>query len=87
MVERSLARDFAPADEAAWKALVEEALKGAPFASLRSKTYDGIAIEPLYGRATEASRIAGRAAGQPWAVMQRIDLPIPRPPIRKSSTI
>ena len=42
MVELSLARDFAPADEAAWKALIEEALKGAPFASLRSKTYDGI---------------------------------------------
>ena len=56
MVELSLARDFAPADEAAWKALIEEALKGAPFASLRSKTYDCIAIEPLYGRATEASR-------------------------------
>ena len=50
MVELSLARDFPPADEAAWKALVEEALKGAPFASLRSKTYDGIAIEPLYPR-------------------------------------
>ena len=78
MVELSLARDFAPADEAAWKALIEEALKGAPFASLRSKTYDCIAIEPLYGRATEASRIAGRAAGQPWAVMQRIDLTDPK---------
>ena len=78
MVELSLARDFAPADEAAWKALIEEALKGAPFASLKSKTYDGIAIEPLYGRATEASRIAGRAAGQPWAVVQRIDLTDPK---------
>ncbi len=77
MVELSLARDFAPADEAAWKALVEEALKGAPFASLRSKTYDGIAIEPLYGRPSQASRVEGRAAGQPWAVMQRIDLPDP----------
>ncbi len=77
MVELSLARDFAPADEAAWKALVEEALKGAPFASLRSKTYDGIAIEPLYGRPSQASRVEGRPAGQPWAVMQRIDLPDP----------
>lgn len=78
MVELSLARDFAPADEAAWKALIEEALKGAPFASLGSKTYDGIGIEPLYGCATEASRIAGRAAGQPWAVMQRINLTDPK---------
>ncbi len=78
MVELSLARDFPPADEAAWKALVEEALKGAPFASLRSKTYDGIAIEPLYQRAQNVSRIEGRAPGAPWAIMQRIDLPDPK---------
>jgi methylmalonyl-CoA mutase len=78
MVELSLARDFPPSDEAAWKALVEEALKGAPFAALRSRTYDGIAIEPLYPRASEASRILGRAPGTPWAVMQRIDLPDPQ---------
>ena len=77
-MELSLARDFPPADEAAWKALVEEALKGAPFAALRSKTYDGIAIEPLYKRAQDASRIEARAAGLPWAVMQRIDLADPK---------
>ena len=75
MVELTLARNFPPADEAAWKALVEEALKGTPFASLRSKSYDGIAIEPLYPRAQGRSRIEGRAAGAPWAVTQRIDLP------------
>jgi methylmalonyl-CoA mutase len=78
MVELSLARDFAPADEAAWKALVEEALKGAPFASLGTNTYDGIDIAPLYGRAKDGSRIEGRAAGQPWAIMQRIDLTDPK---------
>ncbi len=78
MVELSLARDFPPADEAAWKALVEAALKGAPFASLRSKTYDGIAIEPLYQRAQGAARVDGRPAGQPWAIMQRIDLADPK---------
>ena len=77
-MEISLARDFPPADEAAWKALVEEALKGAPFAALRSKTYDGIALEPLYKRAQDASRIEARAAGLPWAVMQRIDLADPK---------
>ncbi len=75
MVELSLARDFPPADEAAWKALVTEALKGAPFSALRSKTYDGIAVEPLYTRAPEASPIAGRVPGLPWGVMQRIDHP------------
>ena len=74
MVELTLARNFPPADEAAWKALVAEALKGAPFASLRSESYDGIAIEPLYPRAQGAERIASRAAA-PWSVMQRIDLP------------
>jgi methylmalonyl-CoA mutase len=73
MVELSLAGDFPPAEEAAWKALVEEALKGAPFAALRSKTYDGIAVEPLYPRAQETQPIPGRAAGMPWSVMQRID--------------
>ena len=75
MAELSLARDFPPADEAAWKALVEEALKGSPFAALKSKTYDGIAVEPLYPRAQEARPIAGRAPGSPWSVMQRIDHP------------
>jgi methylmalonyl-CoA mutase len=78
MVELTLARNFPPADEAVWKALVEEALKGAPFASLRSESYDGIAIEPLYPRAQGVERIAGRAAGTPWSVMQRIDLPAAR---------
>ena len=77
MAELTLARDFPPADEAAWKALVKEALKGAPFSALRSTTYDGIEIEPLYKRAAEASRILGRTPGAPWAVMQRIDLPDP----------
>jgi methylmalonyl-CoA mutase len=75
MVELTLARNFPPADEAAWKALVEKALKGAPFTSLRSKSYDGITIEPLYPRAQGADRIAGGAAGAPWQIMQRIDLP------------
>jgi len=77
MVEFSLVRDFPPGDEAAWRTLVQEALKGAPLASLRSSTYDGIATEPLYSRAEEAKPIAGRAAGAPWAVTQRIDLPDP----------
>ncbi len=36
------------------------------------------AIEPLYKRAQDASRIEGRPAGLPWAVMQRIDLADPK---------
>jgi methylmalonyl-CoA mutase len=73
MVELSLARDFPPADEAAWKALVEEALKGAPFAALKSTTHDAIAVKPLYPRAQETNPIPGRAPGLPWSVIQRID--------------
>jgi methylmalonyl-CoA mutase len=77
MAELPLARDFPPADEAAWKKLVADALKGAPVSALTSRSYDGIAIDPLYPRAEDAQIIAGRAAGTPWAVMQRLDLPDP----------
>jgi methylmalonyl-CoA mutase len=75
MAELSLARDFPTADEAAWKALVKNALKGAPFSALTSETYDGIVVEPLYSRAQQARPIAGRAPGLPWSVIQRIDHP------------
>jgi methylmalonyl-CoA mutase len=77
MAELSLARDFPPAREEDWQALVIEALKGAPASSLRSMSYDGIVVEPLYGRASDARPIPGREAGQAWAVMQRVDLPDP----------
>src|SRR3972149_1150671 len=75
MAELKLASDFPAAQEAAWQALVAEALKGAPFASLRGRIYAGIVREPLYQRAPDASVIAGRAPGAPWAVMQLVDLP------------
>ena len=75
MAEISLARDFPLSSEADWQALVKEALKGAPLSSLRSTSYDGIAIEPLYARAKDGNVIPGRAPGEAWAVMQRVDLP------------
>ena len=75
MAELSLARDFPPAQEADWKALVKEALKGEPVSSLRSVSYDGIVIEPLYARAKDATVIPSREAGEAWGVMQRLDLP------------
>ncbi|WP_417461782.1 methylmalonyl-CoA mutase family protein [Kordiimonas sp.] len=47
----NLAADFPHADDAQWMALVEKALAGKPFDKvMRSKTYDGIAIEALYTR-------------------------------------
>ena len=75
MTKLPLARDFPSADAAAWKKLVADALKGAPFDALKSRSYDGIEIEPLYGRTPEASVIPARAREAPWEVAQRIDLP------------
>jgi methylmalonyl-CoA mutase len=70
-----LAGDFTPATTDDWRKLVDVVLKGAPFEKLVAKTYDGIPIQPLYPRAKHAAPIAGRAAGSPWQVMQRIDHP------------
>lgn len=51
----SLAGDFPKADDAAWRALAEKALKGADFdKALISETYDGLKIRPLYTRNNEA---------------------------------
>ena len=54
-----------PADEAAWRALVEQGLKGVQWARLVGKTADGIAIEPLY-RETDVAT-ANDEAGAPGA--------------------
>lgn len=70
-----LAADFAPATYEDWRKLVDGVLKGAPFEKLVGKTYDGIKIEPIYRRATNASPIAGRGHAAPWQIMQRIDDP------------
>ena len=72
-----LAAEFPATDRADWVRLVEKALKERPFDRLVSRTYDGIAIEPLYERAATTS-VTGRASGRPWTVMQRIDHPDPK---------
>jgi methylmalonyl-CoA mutase len=72
-----LAADFAPATFDDWRRLVDGVLKGAPFEKLVGKTYDDLAIEPIYPRAKGASLVAGRAAASPWQIMQRIDHPDP----------
>jgi methylmalonyl-CoA mutase len=69
--------DFPSATEADWRKLVDAVLKGAPFERLKSRTPDGLTIEPLYPRARTATTIAERPAGTPWAVMQRVDHPDP----------
>jgi methylmalonyl-CoA mutase len=73
----SLAGDFAPATQDDWRKLVAAVLKGAPFERLVSRTYDGLAIAPLYERAAGARAVTGRAPGTAWTVMQRVDHPDP----------
>ncbi|MBS4084844.1 MAG: methylmalonyl-CoA mutase, partial [Rhizobiales bacterium] len=79
MSDLKLASEFPAATRDDWRKLVDAALKGVPFEKkLVSKTYDGIAIQPLYERAKNAARVAGRPDGEPWAVLQRVDLRDPK---------
>jgi methylmalonyl-CoA mutase len=73
----SLAGDFAPATRDDWRKLVDAALKGAPFERLKSRTYDGLTIEPLYDRDAAAHTVSGRAPGTAWTITQRVDHPDP----------
>ncbi|MFN4169187.1 MAG: methylmalonyl-CoA mutase family protein [Pannonibacter phragmitetus] len=66
--------DWTP-DETAWLAAVDKALKGAPRERLVARSEDGFAIEPLYARKADAAPRAGRQAGQPWKILQRVDHP------------
>jgi len=70
--------EFPKASREQWLALVSSVIKGAPFEKrLVSKSYDGIAIAPLYERASGGRAVLGRAAGAPWRIVQRIELPDP----------
>jgi methylmalonyl-CoA mutase len=73
----ALATEFPATDRADWLRLVQAALKDRPFEKLISRTYDGIAVEPLYARAVGVSPVIGRAPGLPWRIGQRIDHPDP----------
>jgi methylmalonyl-CoA mutase len=74
------------ADEADWRALVEQGLKGASWERLVGKTADGIPIEPLYREpnihtATDVSGMPGAApfvrgaGGNGWLVRQSFEHP------------
>jgi methylmalonyl-CoA mutase len=77
-----------PADEAAWRALVEQGLKGAAWSRLVGKTADGIALEPLYrepnihtaedvsGMPGAAPFVRGPGAGA-WTIRQSFAHPNP----------
>lgn len=73
-----LASEFPAATREQWRKLVEDVLKGAPFEGrLVSRTYDALAVEPLYGRKPRAQPIASRAPAAPWSLIQRVDHPDP----------
>jgi methylmalonyl-CoA mutase len=68
---------FPLADEAQWRKLVDGVLKGNSFETLISKTYDDIAIAPLYPHAREQAPQALRSSPGPWSIVQRVDNPDP----------
>jgi methylmalonyl-CoA mutase len=73
-----LAGEFPPGTSEQWRKLVEGVLKGAPFEKrLVAKTYDGLAVEPLYPRKADAQPVFGRMPGAAWTIMQRVDHPDP----------
>ncbi|MEM9631322.1 MAG: methylmalonyl-CoA mutase family protein [Pseudomonadota bacterium] len=68
---------FYSADEEAWWASVDKALKGASRKRLYGATDDGLEIAPLYARRTDTPAQLLRAGKQDWSIVQRIDLADP----------
>lgn len=67
---------FAATDRAAWLSLVGKALKGADFErALVSLTDDGIALQPLYDRLTDAVPLGRCQPLLAWTISQRMDDP------------
>jgi methylmalonyl-CoA mutase len=73
----ALAADFPPATREEWRKLVDTVLKGAPFERLKSTTYDGLAIDPLAQRRSDAPLVAARPGATAWEVLARIEHPDP----------
>ncbi len=75
-----LAADFSRADYAQWRALVDKALKGAPFEKkLVTRTYEGLEIQPIYAAADAPGdlphALLGRAGN--WQIRQIVEHPDP----------
>ena len=73
----ALADGFDTPDMSAWAELAQKALKGAPLERLTARTYDNIAIKPLYTAADVTSHISGQAAPArdlflPWDIRQTV---------------
>jgi methylmalonyl-CoA mutase len=77
-----LADGFPDPDMSAWQDLAQKALKGASLDRLTAKTYDGIAIKPLYTAADVSAANAGSPASArdpflPWDIRQAVLDPDP----------
>jgi methylmalonyl-CoA mutase len=80
-----LTSDFPPATEAAWRALVDKTLGGAPFSSLEKTTVEGLAIKPLYAPAAARAAPARMvSADRAWEVATLTSHP---DPVRANSEI
>ncbi|TPQ45568.1 methylmalonyl-CoA mutase, partial [Prosthecomicrobium hirschii] len=73
----TLLENFPPVTEEQWRAAVAKALKGSPFERLRRMSPEGIPLEPLYRGDRNGRVTVGGHAGQPWTVIQRIEIPDP----------
>ncbi|NLH82711.1 MAG: methylmalonyl-CoA mutase [Phyllobacteriaceae bacterium] len=71
----NLMGSFDPRSHDDWVVAATKALKTTPFDRLKSTTADGIVIEPIYEGNPEPRPIGVRAAGTPWTVMARVDVP------------
>ena len=65
--ELSLADQFPRVTNEQWLDMVDGVLKGGSFDRLRSRTYDGIGIEPLYPAAPACDELLGRSS-QTWDI-------------------
>jgi methylmalonyl-CoA mutase len=67
MTDFSLASAFPPASEADWRAIAGKALKGASFAALQTRLYEGVTTEPLY---TGRGRNPAIHGNRGWLIIQ-----------------
>lgn len=73
-----LAGEFPALERDDWRALVDASLKGRSFETLRTRTSDGIVIEPVYGPAENPPVLPAapaRATADAWTLAQRADMP------------
>ena len=78
MSDLKLADEFPALEYDDWRALVDASLKSRPFETLRTRTSDGIVIEPVYGAAENPPQLPAapaRATADAWTLVQRSDMP------------